>query len=263
MDIFATSRLRIWNRGVKLIVAAAAMSLMTFSPVAGADGDVPPRQIRAILLDDPVHRDRYLGDMENDIDPIEAVTLWMVADEEALPVRIPHANLSPPFLYEGSDELHFFPDAESALAGGGAIAVANLPAGTTQVLLLLLTENFEQPQYRVIVLDNDKSTFPLQHLRLVNRSQLPIRFSFDEQPLVEIAADDEAQLTFDPVERYQRITIERFLEDAQRWRSVYSRHLQLRTDIRITCLLLPRLQDGEWNTHFIDIYTVREFGAPR
>jgi hypothetical protein len=250
---------------VRMVLAAVLLgACFTLTPgavtAAGAGSETfEPRQLRMILLDDPVYRDKYLGDMENDVEGVSEVTLYSLSADQVVKLRIPHANLSAAVDYTGGDVLRLYRDEEAATAGGEEMASVELPAGAAKVLLVLLTEDFSTRAFRVIALANDEEALPPESLRVINQSNHRIEFGFGEEQLGEIDRGDAMIVDFDPEVGYQRITLDRYIEDSERWLPTYSRHLQLRANSRITCLLLPRLNQAEWHPDHLDVYMIREF----
>ncbi len=223
------------------VVFMALLAVAAFASEAEPVGG--PVVISAMILDDGATTEMWMGDEEGERPGVEQVRLFYLSAGRVESVIVPFANLGAYFSYSGPPAMHFYasppPLPEEDREPPPVVATVNLPAGAREVVLMFVTDNIAAGTFRIIPIDTSGDSFPANSLRLINFSPLPIAYELgDERGMV--AARGEQLVMLDPQAGYQQFQVARPTEDGQHWRSEYSRHLQVREGMRMTCLVLPR-----------------------
>ncbi len=212
------------------------------TPVAASQAEFPMRTISGLIIDDGIHSDYYLGDVEAERDSVDRVPLYFVSDGTVRSIDIPFADLSPIVRYSGPDQLTFYtspPSPDPDVPRPPIAGSVTLPQGLRDVVLMFFTEDPVARRFRVLALDDSLTTFPQSSIRLYNFSAGPLAIEFGEQRR-QLQPNRMEVVPFSAEEDYQRLRIARYDSEADRWRVDHSRHIRTRAGTRTTFLVFRR-----------------------
>lgn len=202
----------------------------------------PARNITAMIVNDGRFDDRYYGNEDAGIASVESVQLYILSADRAEPVTVPFGDLSSTVRYRGPRRLVFYhtpPSADPEATQPSIAATTELPEGRGDLMLLFFTEDFDRRTYRVLPIDVSGNNFPINSLRIMNMSPFDIAWQISgEQGRINRNGAEIVDL--DPEESFQKLQMVRYDTEGDKWRTIYSRHLQIIDGYRSTFLVLPR-----------------------
>lgn len=226
-----------------LIIIAALISCQWAAADSRGTDPVAPVFISAMIIDDGMTTESWRGGEDGEDAGLEQVELYYISDGRVESVIVPHANLSPYFVYRGPPTLYFY-TRPPPLPGEDrpfppVAATVTIAEGSGELVLIFITENFAAREFRVIPIATGGDIFPANRLRLINLSPTAVVYRLDEyQGALSPGAQEVVELL--PQQGYQDFQIARRTDDGGHWRLEYNRHLQVRDGMRMTCLILPR-----------------------
>ncbi len=225
---------------LSVIALLGAIMMTTTSHALPESAPVfPPITVTALILDDGVHTHQYMGNVDAGIPATLSIPLYFISEENTRTVEIPFGNLSSPFSYVGPRELIFFrsppsPDPEVPLPPEAGRVV--LPQAASDVILILITKNFDAREFRIMALDDSTEKFPPNSARVYNFSSTAIAFQFGDVRL-PIAQGHLEWLQVDPAEPFQRVRFAR-MDDNGQWLLAYNRYTRVRNGHRMMYLIV-------------------------
>lgn len=229
-------------RYMKNLLVQIIASLVLLVPLIAQETAQPQRTLSMVIIDDGVNTVNYVGDSDAGIPETPYVPLYFLSNDTPRQVNAPFTNLSPFFHYRGPDTLTFYlspPSPDPQAPKPPVAGTVTLPHGMTDIILLLVTENFADRRFRIIPIDESSSTFPENSIRLFNLSSLDVAFEIGGQR-DSVAANTMKSVQVQSDEPFKRIRIGRFDQAANQWRLAYNRYTRILDGHRSTYLILNR-----------------------
>ncbi len=217
-----------------------------FITLSAQDVEYPKRTLSALIVDDGVTAEFYIGNDDSEQGPIRpevpSVPFFFLSDDIPRRIDIPFANLSELFTYRALDEVVFYhqpPSPDPDIPRPSVAARARLPDNLDNIVLLFFTENFGERRYRIIPLDDSEKAFPKNTLRIYNFSEVPVAVELGEQRQ-QIAPRSMEFVPVATTGKYARLRMARYNETDERWILDFSRRMRMRDGTRATYLIFPR-----------------------
>lgn len=213
-----------------------------------ADGPVPVRaDLTAMIFDGGRDALRWTGDDGAGIRGVGGAVLHYSSGGEWSRIRVPFAVPSKDFRYEGPEVLRFYSRAWTEEDEQGPPpepkAEVRLPSGSSRVLLLFLTRDFEKRIFDVVPVDYGVAAFPANHIRVLNLSSLRIACRIGEETaFVEPRAS--AVIPLAAADLRTRLRILQREGDEGKWKETTDRLIRHYEGQRYDCFVLPPANPG-------------------
>lgn len=227
---------------IRSLLLLACVPLLLSAQEDAMEFTHPARNITAMIVNDGRFDDRYYGNEDAGIAGVEAVQLYILSADRAEPISVPFGGLSSTVRYRGPRRLVFYhnpPSADPEAAQPSIAATTELPEGRGDLMLLFFTEDFDRRTYRVLPIDVSGDNFPINSLRIMNMSPFDIAWQISGER-GRINRNGAEIVDLDPEEPFQKLQMVRYDTEGDKWRTIYSRHLQIIDGYRSTFLVLPR-----------------------
>lgn len=226
------------------------LGVVCSAALAGLSADEPEpvrADLTAMIFDDGRDALRWTGDDGAGIEGVGGAVLHYSSGGEWSRIRVPFAVPSKDFHYEGPEVLRFYSRAWTEEDEQGPPpepkAEVRLPPGSSRVLLLFLTRDFEKRIFDVVPVDYGVAGFPTNHIRVLNLSTLRIACRIGEETaFVEPRAS--AVIPLAAADLRTRLRILQREGDKGKWQETTDRLIRHYEGQRYDCFVLPPANPG-------------------